>query len=77
MEVAAVKCSLECKEGLKASAVISDSRWGNYDECNYNELQELRILHFLVRNNNIINESDCFDNCLLNTKLEQYGLRLY
>lgn len=77
MTVSDVLCSLECAEACAASGIICDGRWGNYSQCNNGELEELRILHFLVRNNNIISEGDCFDNCLLNTKLEQHGLRLH
>lgn len=76
MTVSYVLCSIQCKEASEGSSIICDSRWGNYDNCNDKVLEEIRMLHFLIRNNNIIGEDDCFDNCLLNTKLEQYGLRL-
>lgn len=76
MSVSDVICALECKISAYARREKMAKKHGDRPAViSANAaVHELLWLKFLVTYNNYSEADECFDNCLLNEKLECYGL---
>lgn len=66
-------CKIECEIATLAGKNIKSYAFGHkkMQDFTENRLRELKRLYLLITINN---EHSCFDECILNEKLEKYGL---